>query len=515
MEKIFTEYKNFNGIGFYENDQAFIYETYTNSILKVQPVILGIIDDSFKLNDASIQNKYKHEFAPNDIEEALAGIKNLKEQNVLSDFRIPSLSISGKNKTLEKVKSKILGNMTQLVFNVTEECNLRCRYCIYSGTYKKRRSHNKDNKISWETAEKAIDYFLSNSDKSEAQYVSFYGGEPFLRFDFIKKAIEFISKKEPDVHFAITSNATVINREIISFLAKHNTQLTISLDGPERIHDQNRIFVNQNGTHQAVSGVIELIKKEFPEFYAERLRFNAVLTPHENYRSLIDYFSSKNFSFLKDEKKFRIGLVNPEENTYFENCGYTPFLKQYMDNMRELYRDRHTKEGEPEEIHVAKSLFDRKIKKIHFRSHKRLSEYKFYWPNGICIPAMRSLFVSADGTYFPCEKLYDYQDMKIGDIDSGIDVKKIADYIDEYSSIMISDCQKCWAFRMCSECFMTIRGNQKFDLKKRRKHCVNQKRSVALALKLYISILQKNQTALAYLENDDESDQYVSKMLDE
>ena len=77
MEKIYTEYKNFNGIGFYENNQAYIYETYSNSILKVQPVILGIIDDSFKLDDASILNKYKHEFAPKDIEEALQEIKNL------------------------------------------------------------------------------------------------------------------------------------------------------------------------------------------------------------------------------------------------------------------------------------------------------------------------------------------------------------------------------------------------------------------------------------------------------
>ncbi len=515
MEKIYIEYKNFNGIGFYENHQAYIYETHTNSILKVHPVVLEIIDDTFKLDDAAVLNKYKHELPPNDIEEALEGIKNLKEQNVLSDFKIPSMSLSAKKETLEKVKDKILGNMTQLIFNVTEACNLRCRYCIYSGTYKERRNHNKDNEISWETAEKAIDYFLSNSDKSAARYVTFYGGEPFLRFDFIKKAIEYISGKDPDLHFSITSNGTVINREIIDFLSKHNAKLTISLDGPERIHDRNRLFVNQSGTHQTVSQAIELIKNEFPEFYAERLRFNAVLTPHENNLSLIDYFSSKNFSFLKDETKLNIGLVNPEENSYIEDCGYYEFLKQYMNNMRELYRDRHTQKGELQEIHAARCLLDRRIKQIHFRSHKRLSEYTFYWPNGICIPGMRSLFVSADGAYYPCEKLYDYQDMNIGRVDSGIDVEKIAGYIDEYSSVMISDCQKCWAFRLCSECFLSIRENKTFKLKKRRKYCANQKRGAVLALKLYISILQKNEKAFAYLENEDETNQYIGYMLDE
>lgn len=41
------------------------------------------------------------------------------------------------------------------------------------------------------------------------------------------------------------------------------------------------------------------------------------------------------------------------------------------------------------------------------------NKYKFYWPNGLCLPGMRSIFISSDGLFFPCEKLYDKQELPI------------------------------------------------------------------------------------------------------
>ena len=80
--------------------------------------------------------------------------------------------------------------MGNLILQVTQQCNLRCKYCAYSGNYY-NRSHTSE-RMDFETAQKAIDFYLARSDKADQLAVSFYGGEPLLEFELIKKKTHFI-----------------------------------------------------------------------------------------------------------------------------------------------------------------------------------------------------------------------------------------------------------------------------------------------------------------------------------
>ena len=75
-----------------------------------------------------------------------------------------------------------LGRAKDITFCVTEDCNLRCKYCYMTGK-------NKKNKMTFEIAQRAVDYILRNRDifKEEAAIWSFIGGEPLLEIDLINK----------------------------------------------------------------------------------------------------------------------------------------------------------------------------------------------------------------------------------------------------------------------------------------------------------------------------------------
>jgi organic radical activating enzyme len=102
-----------------------------------------------------------------------------------------------------------------MILQVTQQCNLRCQYCAYSGAYY-NRTHNSA-RMSFETAKRAIDFLLARSHESDHVHVGFYGGEPLLEFDLIKRCVDYVKKSVEgrSITFGITTNATLLNDEKI------------------------------------------------------------------------------------------------------------------------------------------------------------------------------------------------------------------------------------------------------------------------------------------------------------
>ncbi|MBR4922939.1 MAG: radical SAM protein [Bacteroidaceae bacterium] len=95
--------------------------------------------------------------------------------------------------TPEKVKS-LIANLSHLVFEVTDACNLRCKYCAYGEFYDDYDERN-NRYLPIEKAIKLINYLYSqwtsyrNTASKNNILISFYGGEPLLNFRFIKKML--------------------------------------------------------------------------------------------------------------------------------------------------------------------------------------------------------------------------------------------------------------------------------------------------------------------------------------
>jgi len=76
------------------------------------------------------------------------------------------------------------GNVRYCTLVVTEECNLRCKYCY-------QLHKNSRNVMSIETAKKAIDFFIDTLDPSDGVVLEFTGGECTLEMDLVREATNY------------------------------------------------------------------------------------------------------------------------------------------------------------------------------------------------------------------------------------------------------------------------------------------------------------------------------------
>jgi sulfatase maturation enzyme AslB (radical SAM superfamily) len=151
-----------------------------------------------------------------------------------ADYRVPIL-----NRGLEAgvrmdvLRNKIYRPLSRLVFLVTNNCQLRCRYCKF-----------RKNTVSMDEAtfKKGIRLFVrSGSDDME---VHFFGGEPLLNFDLIKKgtmyAEKLAKKHKKKITFIIPTNGIALDREKIDFFKKHRFAIKCSIDGNIKDQLKNR-----------------------------------------------------------------------------------------------------------------------------------------------------------------------------------------------------------------------------------------------------------------------------------
>ena len=121
----------------------------------------------------------------------------------------------------------------RLVLNVTRACNLNCTYCFAGG-------HHTGPAMSFETARRALGLL----DAGGPVDVAFFGGEPLLAWQLIKRVVEeargVAARRKVRAKFHITTNALLLDEQKIRFLSGQPCSILVSLDGPEEIHNAAR-----------------------------------------------------------------------------------------------------------------------------------------------------------------------------------------------------------------------------------------------------------------------------------
>ncbi|MFX0142212.1 MAG: 4Fe-4S cluster-binding domain-containing protein, partial [Candidatus Hodarchaeota archaeon] len=99
--------------------------------------------------------------------------------------------ITFSNSAIEEYISRLKNEVGQLVLNISERCNMRCEYCAYSGSYYYNRKHS-SKMMNFNTAKKVLDFYYKTNKKEKKMVIGFYGGEPLLNFQLIKRIINYI-----------------------------------------------------------------------------------------------------------------------------------------------------------------------------------------------------------------------------------------------------------------------------------------------------------------------------------
>ncbi len=134
--------------------------------------------------------------------------------------------------------------------HTTDACNFNCPYCYIDKTTGKNMSN--------ETLNKFIKKIIEVVKQRKLSEVSlrFSGGEPFIRFHEIKKAIlnlkEGLKVLDCKTNFGFLTNLTLLNKEIMDFIKQENLFTSISMDGYGEYHNNSRFFNNGKGSFDII-----------------------------------------------------------------------------------------------------------------------------------------------------------------------------------------------------------------------------------------------------------------------
>lgn len=155
-----------------------------------------------------------------------------------------------------------------ITFVVTEDCNLRCKYCYIS-----HKSANKRMKL--ETAQRFLDYILTaDINIAESVIIDFFGGEPLLEIELIDQISDYFKIKAYELghpwawnyrfNFA-TNGVNYSSPAVQKYIRKNKGKVSIgiSIDGTREKHDMNRIFPDGSGSYNTIEKSIPLWITQF------------------------------------------------------------------------------------------------------------------------------------------------------------------------------------------------------------------------------------------------------------
>ena len=261
---------------------------------------------------------------------------------------------------------------------VVDFCNLSCRYCYAKGNFK-------GNKMSFETAKRAIELY----DSKDFTLI-FAGGEPLLNFELIEEIWQYLKENNYSCKLGMQTNGTLITEEMARKLKNMNINIGVSFDGDMRSNEYLR------GKTGATLRGINLLKEQGIE-----INLNCVVTD-KNISKLEDL---ANFAYyLGNVSGIGLDLLRINENSC-ANTLLPPDEKYIYPNLKKA-DERIKLLGDL----TGKKVGIREIEEMRIRSKVKCS-------NGYCYSSFgQNMVVMPSGDTYPCSSLAGKEKYFMGNI---------------------------------------------------------------------------------------------------
>lgn len=435
---------------FHINDEYVVYDPFINQISRITPEvyrylskvkengnITGVEDLTFENQDECFISLTDQGFFVSD------------------GFGDPSFCLSE-----NQLKYYVKHRQSQMILELTKECNFRCRYCILSEIYDGKNQYDLGS-MSYDTIRMCIDNFISCSSDSDELVLSFYGGEPLLCFDKICKSVEYIEKHAygKRVRFSMTTNGSLLDKYKMEFFVKHKFYIMISLDGPQAIHDKNRLTVGAGGSFEIVKRNIDEFKQLHPDYFEDHVSLHAVVVFRKYRNEVIDFLSSEyknRFSFSYVSEGYDEEKLKSLYNTGNDNANENENEKRFPDPIQKAFSEMRINPFYQSNVtDILDPIYAR-----YFQLQPQKTGGNF-WPTGTCIVGSRRLFATVQGELRPCEKVPYDSKYSIGTAKDGIDTEKVSAMVEEYRKSLYK-CKTCWCVRFCSRCWINMSVGEEF-----------------------------------------------------
>ena len=404
-----------------------VLDVYSGSIHVVDDATYDIIemyeDKSRDEIKKIILEKYEGtgEVTDGEIDECFAQLEELKAQGKL--FTPDSFEgMAG------KLKERSAGVVKALCLHVAHVCNLNCSYCFASqGKY-----HGDRAIMSYEVGKQALDFLVANSKGRRNLEVDFFGGEPLMNFDVVKRLVAYARSIEKaagkNFRFTLTTNGVLIDDDVIDFANKECSNVVLSLDGRKEIHDKYRVDYAGNGSWEKIVPKFQkLVEAREGKAYYMRGTFT-----HENP------------DFLKDiEKMLELGftelsmepVVGPEGEPTTLTAEDLPIVLEQYEKLAELMLKRH-REGRPFTFYHY--MIDLKGGPCVY---KRISG---------CGSGTEYMAVTPWGDLYPCHQFVGKDEFKLGNVFDGVTNHEVVGEFAACNVYTRPECKNCWAKLYCS-----------------------------------------------------------------
>lgn len=423
--------------------KCYLYDRNINSVVEIPE------SDYIELNSAHISENLLEKYRRNRM------LENTQLQEIRHGFT-------------DLIEDYLEERMEQLVLQVTQQCNLRCEYCTYTDNEKYNNRTHANKFMSFYTAKRGIDFLMSHSKRLQKVMVGFYGGEPLLAIGLIQQVIAYIEENYPekDVSYAMTTNGTLLNKEIVNYLVEKDIILTVSLDGPKELHDYYRKFRDGRGSFDIIMKNLYQLEQLYPDYF-RKCQTNTVLTPDK------DVNCTK--SFLLNESV--VAYAN-SKISLLSDAGATKPLQPYDEQVLVMQRENEVMQllAATAEMPYSSnfSLFGnilQELERISFCLTLGPVNYRAGHPGGPCLAGSKRAFLDIDGTFYPCEKVSEIPELSIGSLE-GFDIAKIQRLLNIGQGTE-KECRQCWAFLFCGQCVASMLDAKGVSDKKRLSKCDN------------------------------------------
>lgn len=371
----------------------------------------------------------------------------------------------------------------RLTINTSHACNLDCSYCYAEGG-------NYGGKSLLMDEYEVLTRLMKVVQKHDAiALVQFIGGEPLLNLPAIRTVCETVNnlvatnalKKQP--RFAVVTNLTVLTEEHLEAFKEFEITVTVSIDGPDYIHDKQRPKKNAlTGTHAII--LENLARLEIADIpYAFEATYTRLhLQNNVTFVDLLEYFSKWkpyriDITPVSVPGKSELGFCTEDEQGLV--------VKYQLDALN--YVLDHLSKG-----HVVPYGYLREV----------IGLLKSEGSEHFCPAGESNLAIASDGEVYGCHMFTNKKQYRVGEFTNSHGFPKARDTRSSLGSkleatpivvenptvipfptkSMIPGCNQCWARRWCRACLgnMEIRSPGKpvpFNL-----HCELTKRSLELVL---------------------------------
>lgn len=314
-----------------------------------------------------------------------------------------------------------------LSLNIAQACNMGCNYC-YAG---QGSFGGKPKLMLDKVAQASVDRLIAESAEGADLVVGFMGGEPFLNRNLLHSIMPYAETVAATagrtVRFSLTTNATLLQPADITLLARHRTQVAVSIDGPKAINDAVRPLLAGGSAYDRLVRGLALFEE-----YGRPHHLSARITVTPGARDLpgiLDHVLSLGF----DSAGFSPVLVSPDPKASFQGADFEWMLEGM------IACGRKALDAICNGDHFPFSNFETALHEIERGSHRP-------YP---CGAGAAYLSVSSDGGLYACHRLVEDPKYRFGDIWIGSDVAAREGHLAERHVDLQEPCRTCWARYLC------------------------------------------------------------------